>query len=100
MDIVSCPDSDYQSHALDPGQEEGLIGKHLVTGLSVSDRVRCSVLQERLRVELLLLYPDYKAEEVCHLVRMLPGYHPREVFQARPTGRIPRRRSRTLWIVQ
>ena len=67
-----------------------------VSGLSLRDRVRSSVIQEGLGVEPLLLRIERSQMRwFGHLVRMLPGRLPGEVFRARPTGRRPRGRPRT-----
>ena len=69
-----------------------------VSGLSLRDEVRSSVIQEGLGVEPLLLRIERSQMRwVGHLVRMPPGRLTGEVFQARPTGRRPRVRPRTCW---
>ena len=69
-----------------------------VSGLSLRDRVRSSVIREGLGVEpLLLLIEKSQMRWLGHLVRMPPGRLPGEVFRARPTGRRPRGRPRTRW---
>ena len=69
-----------------------------VSGLSLRDRVRSSVIREGLRVEPLLLRIERSQMRwLGHLVRMPPGRLPGEVFRARPTGRRPRGRPRTRW---
>ena len=69
-----------------------------VAGLSLRDRVRSSVIRERLKVEPLLLRIERnQLRWFGHLVRMLPGRLPGEVFRACPTGRRPRGRPRTRW---
>ena len=68
-----------------------------VSGLSLRDRVRSSVIREGLGVEPLLLRIERSQMRwLEHLVKMPPG-HPGEVFRARPTGRRPRGRPRTRW---
>ena len=67
-----------------------------VAGVSLRDRVRSSVIRERLGVESLLLCVERsQLRWFGHLVRMPPGRLPREVFQACPAGRRPRGRPRT-----
>ena len=69
-----------------------------VAGVSLRDRVRSSVIRERLGVEPLLLCVERsQLRWFGHLVRMPPGRLPREVFQACPAGRRPRGRPRTRW---
>ena len=69
-----------------------------VAGVSLRDRVRSSVIRERLGVESLLLCVERsQLRWFGHLVRMPPGRLPREVFQACPAGRRPRGRPRTRW---
>ena len=69
-----------------------------VAGRSLRDRVRSSVTREELRVEPLLLHIERsQLRWLGHLFRMPPGRLPREVFQARLTGRRPRGRPRTRW---
>ena len=69
-----------------------------VAGLSLRDRVRSSVIRERLGVEPLLLRVERSQMRwLVHLIRMPPGHLPGEVFRARPTGRRPRGRPRTRW---
>jgi exonuclease III len=69
-----------------------------VSGLSLRDRVRSSVIRGGLRVEPLLLHVERsQLRWLGHLVRMPPGRLPGEVFRARPTGRRPRGRPRTRW---
>ena len=69
-----------------------------VSGLSLRDRVRSSVIREGLGVEPLLLRIERSQMRwLGHLVRMPPGCLPVKVFQARPTGRRPRGRPRTRW---
>ncbi|KAM4534591.1 uncharacterized protein V3H82_024506 [Fundulus diaphanus] len=69
-----------------------------VSGLSLRDRVRSSVIRGGLRVEPLLLHVQRsQLRWLGHLVRMPPGRLPGEVFRARPTGRRPRGRPRTCW---
>ena len=69
-----------------------------VSGLSLRDRVRSSVIQEGLGVEpLLLRIKRSQMRWLGHLVRMPPGRLPGEVFRARPTGRRPWGRPRTRW---
>ena len=69
-----------------------------VAGLSLRDRVRSSVIRERLKVEPLLLRIERsQLRWFGHLVRMPPGRLPGEVFWACPTGRRPRGRPRTRW---
>jgi len=71
---------------------------HRVSGLSLRDRVRSSVIREGLGVERLLLHIERSQMRwLGHLLRMPPGRLPGEVFWARPTGRRPRRRPRALW---
>jgi len=60
--------------------------------------VRSSVIREGLGVEPLLLRIERSQMRwLGHLVRMVPGRLPGEVFRARPTGRRPRVRPRTRW---
>ena len=68
-----------------------------VSGLSLRDRVRSSVIREGLGVELLLLLHIERSQMrwLGHLVRMPPGHHPGEVLRACPMGRRPRGRPRT-----
>ncbi|KAF7654265.1 hypothetical protein LDENG_00072170, partial [Lucifuga dentata] len=67
-----------------------------VSGLTLRDRVRSLDIQEGLGVEPLLLHIERsQLRWFRHLVRMDPGRLPREVFQARPTGKRPRGRPRT-----
>ncbi|KAL6462549.1 hypothetical protein MHYP_G00289710 [Metynnis hypsauchen] len=67
-----------------------------VAGLSLRDRVRSSVIRERLRVEPLLLYVERSQMRwFGHLVRMASGRLPREVFQTCLMGRRPWGRPRT-----
>ena len=69
-----------------------------MSGLSLRDRVRSSVIREGLGVEPLLLRIERSQMRwLGHLVRMPPGRLPGEVFRARPTGRRPRGRPRTRW---
>uniref|UniRef100_A0A8C6KZX9 Reverse transcriptase domain-containing protein n=1 Tax=Nothobranchius furzeri TaxID=105023 RepID=A0A8C6KZX9_NOTFU len=69
-----------------------------VTGLSFRDRVRSSVIREGLGVDPLLLHVErIQLRWLGHLVRMLPGCLPGEVFRPRPTGRRPKGRPRTRW---
>ena len=69
-----------------------------VSGLSLRDRVRSSIIWEGLGVEPLLLRIERSQMRwLGHLVRMPPGRLPGEVFRARPTGRRPRGRPRTRW---
>ena len=69
-----------------------------VSGLSLRDRVRSSVISEGLGVEPLLLRIDRSQMRwLGHLVRMPPGRLPGEVFRARHTWRRPRGRPRTCW---
>ncbi|XP_054621698.1 uncharacterized protein vopp1b isoform X1 [Dunckerocampus dactyliophorus] len=69
-----------------------------VAGLSLRDRVRSTVIRERLRVEPLLLRIERSQMRwLGHLVRMPPGRLPGEVFRASPTGKRPRGRPRTRW---
>ena len=69
-----------------------------VSGVSLRDRVRSSVIREGLGVEPLLLRIERSQMRwLRHLVRMSPGCLPGEVFRARPTGRRPRGRPRTRW---
>ncbi|KAF7648618.1 hypothetical protein LDENG_00154150 [Lucifuga dentata] len=71
---------------------------HRVPGLTLRDRVRNSDIQEGLGVELLLLHIERsQLRWFRHLIRMPPARLPREVFQARPTGKRPRGRPRTRW---
>ena len=56
-----------------------------VSGLSLRDRVRSSVIREGFRVELLLLCIERSQMRwLRHVVRMHPGHLPDEVFQACP----------------
>ncbi|KAF7652554.1 hypothetical protein LDENG_00095270 [Lucifuga dentata] len=69
-----------------------------VSGLTLRDRVRSSDIREGLGVELLLLRIERsQLRWFGHLIRMPPGRFPREVFQARPTGKRSRGRPRTRW---
>nr|XP_049578940.1 vacuolar protein sorting-associated protein 4A isoform X1 [Syngnathus scovelli]XP_049578941.1 vacuolar protein sorting-associated protein 4A isoform X1 [Syngnathus scovelli]XP_049578942.1 vacuolar protein sorting-associated protein 4A isoform X1 [Syngnathus scovelli]XP_049578943.1 vacuolar protein sorting-associated protein 4A isoform X1 [Syngnathus scovelli]XP_049578944.1 vacuolar protein sorting-associated protein 4A isoform X1 [Syngnathus scovelli]XP_049578945.1 vacuolar protein sorting- len=69
-----------------------------MSGLSLRDRVRSSVIRERLGVESLLLHVERSQMRwLGHLIRMPPGRLPGEVFRACPTGRRPRGRPRTRW---
>ena len=69
-----------------------------VAGLSLRDRVRSSVILERLRVEPLLLHIERsQLRWFGHLVRMSPGRLPGEVFWACPPGKRPRGCPRTCW---
>ncbi|KAK3557454.1 hypothetical protein QTP70_027739, partial [Hemibagrus guttatus] len=69
-----------------------------VAGRSLRDRVRSSVIQEELGVELLLLHIERgQLRWLGHLFRMPPGRLPGEVFRACPTGKRPRGRPRTHW---
>ncbi|KAK3528665.1 hypothetical protein QTP70_007204 [Hemibagrus guttatus] len=71
---------------------------HRVAGRPPRDRVRSSVTQEELGVELLLLHIERgQLRWLGHLFRMPPGRLPGEVFQACPTGKRPRGRPRTRW---
>ncbi len=71
---------------------------HRVAGCSHRDRVRSSVTQEDLGVELLLLHIERsQLRWLGHLYWIPPGCLPREIFQACPTGRRPRGRPRTCW---
>lgn len=54
------------------------------------DRVRCSVILEDFRVQLLLLCVERgQLRWLRHSIRLPPGCLPREVFQAHPSGRRP-----------
>ncbi|XP_061618152.1 uncharacterized protein LOC133471975 [Phyllopteryx taeniolatus] len=69
-----------------------------VSGLSLRDRVRSSVIREDLRVEPLLLRIERSQMRwLGHLIRMPPGRLPGEVFRTCPTGRRPRGRPRSRW---
>nr|XP_049577496.1 glycine receptor subunit alpha-3 isoform X1 [Syngnathus scovelli] len=69
-----------------------------MSGLSLRDRVRSSVIRERLGVESLLLHVERSQMRwLGHLIRMPPGRLPGEVFRACPAGRRPRGRPRTRW---
>ena len=69
-----------------------------VTGLSLRDRVRSSVIRRELGVDPLFLRVERSQMRwLGHLIRMPPGSVPGEVFRARPTGRRPRGRPRTRW---
>ncbi|XP_061740413.1 uncharacterized protein LOC133541215 [Nerophis ophidion] len=69
-----------------------------VAGLSLRDRVRSSAIREGLTVKPLLLHIERSQMRwFGHLVRMPPERLPREVFRARPTGRMPWGRPRTRW---
>ena len=71
---------------------------HRVVGRCLRDRVRSSVTQEELGVELLLLHIERsQLRWLWHLFRMPLGRLPREVFLARPAGRRPQGRPRTRW---
>ena len=66
-----------------------------VTGLSLKDRMRSSVIQERVRIELLpFLIEISQLRWFRHLLRMPSGHLPGEEFLACPTGRKPRGRPR------
>ncbi len=79
-------------------QSAGMSFVRRVTGLSLRDRVRSSDIRRELRVELLLLHVERsQVRWFEHLVRMPPGHHPLEVFQAHPIGRRPRGRPKTHW---
>nr|XP_054604257.1 uncharacterized protein LOC129165341 [Nothobranchius furzeri] len=70
----------------------------IVSGLSLRDRVRSSVIREGLGVDPLLLHIERsQLRWLEHLVRMPPGSLPGEVFRARPTRRRPKGRPRTRW---
>ena len=69
-----------------------------VAGLSLRDRVRSSVIRERLGVDPLLL--DLERSQLRwfgHLVRKPPERLQREVLTARPTGKGPHGRPGTCW---
>ncbi|XP_061625696.1 probable ATP-dependent RNA helicase DDX17 isoform X2 [Phyllopteryx taeniolatus] len=67
-----------------------------VSGLSLRDRVRSSVIREDLRVEPLLLHIERtQMRWLGHLIRISPGRLPGEVFRARPSR--PRGRPMTRW---
>ena len=66
-----------------------------VAGISFRDRVRSSVIQERLGVEPLLCIERSQLRWFGHLVRIPPGRIPRKMFQGHPAGRRPRGRPRT-----
>ena len=69
-----------------------------VAGISLRDRVRSSVIRERLGVEPLLLHLERsQLRWFGHLVRMPPERLPREVLAACPLGKRPRGRPRTRW---
>ena len=69
-----------------------------VAGVSLRDRVRSSVIRERLGVEPLLLHLERsQLRWFGHLVRMPPERLPREVLEACPTGKRPRGRPRARW---
>ncbi|KAK0145331.1 putative uncharacterized transposon-derived protein F52C9.6 [Merluccius polli] len=69
-----------------------------VTGLSLRDRVRSSVIREELGVDPPLLRVERSQMRwLGHLFRMPPGRLPGEVFRAGSTGRRPRGRPRTRW---
>ena len=69
-----------------------------VSGLSLRDRVRSSVIRERLKVEPLLLRIERSQMRwLGHLIRMPSERLPHMVFRARPTGKRPRGRPRTRW---
>ena len=69
-----------------------------VAGVSLRDRVRSAVTREGLGVEPLLLRLERsQLRWFGHLVRMPHERLPREVLEARPTGRRPRGRPRTRW---
>ena len=69
-----------------------------VSGLSLRDRMRSSVIRERLKVEPLLLRIERSQMRwLGHLVRMPPERLPHMVFRARPTGKRPRGRPRKRW---
>ncbi|KAK0144504.1 Retrovirus-related Pol polyprotein from type-1 retrotransposable element R2 [Merluccius polli] len=68
-----------------------------VAGLSLRDRVRSSVIRKELGVDPLILRVERSQMRwLGHLVRMPPRRLPAEVFRARPTGRRPRGRPRTM----
>ncbi|KAK3510350.1 hypothetical protein QTP70_004939 [Hemibagrus guttatus] len=69
-----------------------------VVGRSLRNRVRSSVTQEELGVELLLLHIKRgQLRWLRHLFRMPLGCLPGEVFQASPTVKRPQGRFRTCW---
>ena len=69
-----------------------------VADVSLRDRVRSAVTREGLGVEPLLLRLERsQLRWFGHLVRMPLERLPREVLEARPTGRRPRGRPRTRW---
>ncbi|XP_051775984.1 uncharacterized protein LOC127526050 [Erpetoichthys calabaricus] len=69
-----------------------------VSGLSLKDRVRSSVIREGLRLEPLLLRIERSQMRwLGHLIRMPTGLLPGEVLWARLTGRRPRGRPWTRW---
>ena len=69
---------------------------HRVAGLSLRDRVRSSVIRERLKVEPLLLRIERnQLRWFRHLVRMLPGRLPGEEFMS--NWEETRDRPRTHW---
>ena len=69
-----------------------------MAGISLRDRVRSSVIRERLGVEPLLLHLERsQLRWFGHLVRMPPERLPREVLDACPTGKRPRGRPRAGW---
>ena len=69
-----------------------------MAGISLRDRVRSSVIRERLGVEPLLLHLERsQLRWFGHLVQMPPECLPREVLDACPTGKRPRGRPRARW---
>ncbi len=67
-------------------------------GVSLRDRVRSSVISERLGLEpQLLCVKRSQLRWFGHLVRMSPGCLPREVVQARPARRSPWGRPWSTW---
>ncbi len=76
--------------------EMGFLGR--AAGVSLGDKVRCSVIHEELAVKLLLLYAERsQLKWIRHLVRTPPGRLPVEEFQACSAGRRPRSRPRSRW---
>lgn len=70
----------------------------LVAGLSLRNWVKSLVIRRELEVEpLLLCVKRSQIKWFGHLIRMLPGGLPLEVFLARPTGRGPQSRPTTCW---
>ena len=71
---------------------------HMMTGLSLWDRVRNSDISGELGIELLLLcFKRSQLRWIKRLIRMPPGRFPLEVFWAQTTGRRLCRGPRSHW---